>query len=144
MRPASLGVVGQDDVTSMQVVLQGLHLKPDGVLHGAEVNGNVRRVGNEAAGVIEEGAAEVEPLLDVGGDGGSLKNAAHLFCDGHEPVREDRELNGVQLGADFSSQVVADVDANVALTGDLEPAVRLHQDGAQLVHHYARTDCGVA
>ena len=143
MRPAGLGVVGQDDVTAMQVALQGVHLEPDGVLHRPEVNRNVRRIGDEATGVVEEGAAKVQPLLDVGGDGGPLEDPPHLLGDGHEPVGEDRQLDGVQFGADFSSQVMANLDANVALAGDLKPTVRLHQDGAQLVHDYARTDGGV-
>jgi hypothetical protein len=34
-------------------------------LHRAQVDGNVRRVGHQAAGGIEERAREVEPLLDV-------------------------------------------------------------------------------
>lgn len=39
----------------------------------------MRRVGYEPAGVVKEGAAEVQTLFDVCGDGGPLQDSAHLF-----------------------------------------------------------------
>lgn len=44
----------------------------------------------------EECTGEVQPLLDVGGDGCSLQGPPHLLGYAHEPVREDAQLDRVQ------------------------------------------------
>ena len=55
------------------------HLVLDRLLHGPQVNGDVRRVGHETAVWSEHRAGEVQTFLDVGGDGGSLENSTHLL-----------------------------------------------------------------
>lgn len=73
---------------------------PDGLPHGAEVHRDVRCVGDQVAVRVEEGAGEVEPLLDVDGVGGVLQAHAHLLGDGHEEVVEDLQHDRVDPGAD--------------------------------------------
>lgn len=122
----------------------------------------MRRVGNQAAVGSKHGAGKVETLLDVGGNGGSLENSAHLLCrrretdarirydpsnqatsrfcsnpldcgprtcDAHEAVREDGELDGVELGAEGAAAVGTHRQADVAGFGQAGLTVGLHQDG---------------
>jgi chemotaxis signal transduction protein len=48
---------------------------------------------------VEEGAGEVQPLLDVHRVGGVLQPQAHLLGDVHEQVVEHLEHHRVGLGA---------------------------------------------
>ena len=48
------------------------------------MHGHVRRVGDEIAFPVEQGTAEIQPLLDVHGVSGVLQREAHLLCDAHE------------------------------------------------------------
>ena len=59
--------------------------------HGSEVNGHVRRICDERALRIEEGAGKIETLTDVYRDCGRLQHGAHLLRDLHEPVIEELE-----------------------------------------------------
>ncbi len=61
---------------------------------------HVRRVGDKASLAVEQGAGEVEPLLDVDRIGGVLQRHAHLLGDRHEEMVEDLEHDRVGLGAD--------------------------------------------
>eukprot|EP00982_Pelagococcus_subviridis_P008144 30817-Pelagococcus_subviridis.AAC.1 len=63
--------------------------------HRAEVHGDVRRVGDEAAVGAEQRAAEVQTLFDVRRRGRALQRSAHLLRDAHEPVVEYRQLDRV-------------------------------------------------
>ena len=61
---------------------------------------HVRRVGDQIAFRVEDGAGEVQPLLDVHRIGRVLQGRAHLLCDGHEEVVEDLQHHRVDLRAD--------------------------------------------
>ena len=65
---------------------------------GAEMDGDVRRVDHQLARRIQQGAREVEPLLDVGGDRRALKPLSHLPRDGREAVGEQLQLDGFGPG----------------------------------------------
>ena len=52
----------------------------------AEMHGDMGGIGDELAVGIEQGAGEVQPLLDVGGKGRALQYRAHLFRDRHEEI----------------------------------------------------------
>lgn len=69
----------------------------DGLAHGAEVDGDVGRVGDEVALGVEEGAGEVEAFLDVDRVGGVLQAHAHLLGDGHEEAVEDLQEDRVHV-----------------------------------------------
>ena len=58
--------------------------------------------------------------------------------NGHEPMREDGELDRVEFGPDLFPELVPDLDSDVSLPSDCETTVRLNQDRAQLVHDDAR------
>ena len=66
------GVVGDEDVAALELAAPDLGLRPDAGAHAAEVDGEVGRVGDEAAGRDEEGAAVVEALFNVRADRGLL------------------------------------------------------------------------
>lgn len=104
------GVVAQDDVPLPQVLTQvadlqrhreglsgspggrgsrsrggprGLsYLELDSLLHGTQVDRDVGGIGHQPPVRPEECAGEVQPLLDVGGDGRPLQDPAHLLCRG--------------------------------------------------------------
>lgn len=60
------------------------HLVLDSLLHGSQVDGDVRRVGHQTSILSKHSTGEVKSLLDVRGDGGSLQNSAHLLCRGRQ------------------------------------------------------------
>jgi len=57
-------------------------------------------VGDELAVAVENGAGEVETLLDVHRVGGVLKCNAHLLGDRHEEIVEDLQHDRIGLGSD--------------------------------------------
>ena len=61
-----------------------VYLVTDGFRHGAQVDGQVGRIGDQGAVRAEQGAAEVQALLDVHADGGALQHSAHLLSYAHE------------------------------------------------------------
>ncbi len=72
----------------------------DALTHGAKMNGNVRRIRDEAASRIEDCAGKVESLLDIHRMGSVLKDDTHLFRDGHEQVVENLQHHRVDIRAD--------------------------------------------
>ena len=90
---AEAGVVGHHHVAGRHGdrLAQAAHAEAE----RPEVDGDVRRVDHQLAGRIEQGAGEVEPLLDVGGDGGALEPLPHLPGDRGEAVSEQLELDGL-------------------------------------------------
>jgi hypothetical protein len=142
MASAGARMIGQDDVTFENVVAQRLDLILDGFLHGAQVYGNVGSVGDESAFGPEKSAGKVEAFLDVGGDGGALKDASHLFRDRHETMRKYGELDGVEIGTDARNHPSltgmrgvfddADFDANVAETRDSGDGLGRDEDGGSV------------
>ena len=55
MAAASCWVVGHDDITLMNIITKGLHLVLHCFLHGPQMNGNVRGVGNQTPIWAKEG-----------------------------------------------------------------------------------------
>jgi hypothetical protein len=91
MGAAEGGVVGHHDIP----LLHGDRL-PEAAhaeAQGAQVDGDVRGVDHQLARRVEQGAGEIEALLDVGGDGGALEHFAHLPGDRREAMGEQLELN---------------------------------------------------
>ena len=78
VRPTGLGVVGQYDVTVVDLSGQRRHLVPDRGLHGSKVDWDVGSIGDEASVGTKQGAREIQPFFDVSRYGGSLQNTAHL------------------------------------------------------------------
>jgi len=64
--------------------------------HAAQVDGDVGRLGAEPAGTVEYGAGEIEPVADIGREGGVAQHRAHFVTDGLEPTGEQAEFYGIQ------------------------------------------------
>lgn len=77
-------------------------LEPDGRGHGAQVHGQVRRVGDQRASGVEERAAEVQALLDVDADAGALQSAAHLLRQPHEPAEMRTQHSSIRRPLGFA------------------------------------------
>ena len=61
------------------------------------MDGDEGRIGDEVAVGGEEGAGEVEALLDVRADRRLLQRPAHRLRDAHEPVSKERQQDRVCL-----------------------------------------------
>ena len=95
---------------------------------------------------VEDGAGEVEPLLDVDRIGGVLQRHAHLLGDRHEEVVEDLEHDRVGLGAERGLALLL-LDAaqqDVVPGGDLGLPARLDDDGLVALDEQRRAVDAVA
>mmetsp|Transcript_54698 Transcript_54698/g.119923 ORF Transcript_54698/g.119923 Transcript_54698/m.119923 type:complete len:423 (+) Transcript_54698:641-1909(+) len=95
--PRQLRVVRHQHVPLLQVLPAEFNLLLHGITHGSQVDWHVGGVGHQAAVRGEQGAGEVQPLLDVHADARALEGAAHLLGDAHETVGEDPQHHWVQL-----------------------------------------------
>ncbi|MNK60659.1 hypothetical protein D3C87_798010 [compost metagenome] len=98
MRAAVVRVVQHVDVARPHGARIARHDGADALAHGTQVHGHVRRVGDQMALRVEDGAAEIEPLLDVDGMGRILQAQPHLLGDRHEQVIENFQHHGVGIG----------------------------------------------
>lgn len=78
------------------------YLKLHCLLHGPQMNRNVGCVGHEPPVRPKERTREVQPLLDVGGDGCALQDASHLLCGGEGrrhsgPLHSARSLDSLLM-----------------------------------------------
>ena len=92
---------------------------------------HVRRVGDERAIAVEDGAGEIQPLLDVDRIGGVLQRHAHLFGDRHEEVVEHLQHDRIGLGAErrLPALLLDAAQQHVVLGGDFGLPARLDDDG---------------
>ena len=75
-------MIGEEDVARTHLFTGAqrvFDLILDRLLHGAEMDGNVRRVGDQATGRVEHCATVVQTLLDVGRHGRALKYSNQSF-----------------------------------------------------------------
>src|SRR5712692_9887142 len=63
------------------------------VRHRAEVDGNVLRLHDHPAALVEERGRAVAPLFDVRGERGAHEHHAHLLGDGAQTAADDLELD---------------------------------------------------
>ena len=84
-----VGRIQRIDVTGLYggFVFADHHL--DAFAHRSQMHGHVRRVGDQAAVAVEDGAGKVEPFLDVDRIGRVGQGRPHLFGDRHEQVVEN-------------------------------------------------------
>ncbi len=90
VRPARVRVVEDPDVSRRRVVRRD---RGDRVRHRAEVHGDVLRLRDHPAALVEERRRAVAALLDVGGERGADQHGAHLLRDRAEGLAENLELN---------------------------------------------------
>ncbi len=139
MAPAFHGVIGHPHVAGLEGgPLQG-PLPPDRLPHGSQMDRLVRRVGHEVARRPEHRAGVILPFLDVGGDRGALQRPPHLFRDRHEPVAEDRELDGIVFRPDPAESLLRNVYFHVAGPGDPRRAFRFHHQRGGRMDQNRRT-----
>lgn len=74
VRSSGARMIREDHVAPRELAFEGFHLELNGLLHGAQVHGYVRSIGNQPAIRSENRTGEVQTLLDIRGDGGPLKN----------------------------------------------------------------------
>ncbi len=94
MGAARVGIVQGEGVAGTQPRMPVAH-RSDAGAHRAQVHRHVRGVGDEAAVGVEQGAGEVEPLLDVHRAGGALQRGAHGLGHAHEAAVEQLQGHGI-------------------------------------------------
>ena len=94
VRPAAIRIVRQHHIARLQVGIVGQH-EFDRLAHRPQMHRNVRGVDDQLPRPIEQRAAVVQPLLDVGGDRCPPERLAHLLGDAGEEVVEDFEPNRI-------------------------------------------------
>ena len=102
VRAAIIGRVQHPHIARLERVGFAQH-RLDAPVHRAEMDGNMRGVRDQPPARIENGAGEVEPLLDVDRARGVLQRIAHLLGDRDEEIVEHFEQDriGMLAGARF-------------------------------------------
>ena len=103
------------------------------------MHGQVGGVGHQIAVGSEQGAGEIQTLLDVGGDGGLLQHAAHLLGDGHEQVAENGQLNRIHLRFQRVPPVFVDLDLDITEGADGRLTTRFDNNGGRFLDDDRRT-----
>lgn len=104
-------------------VAVGSYLELDGLLHGTQVDRDVGGIGHQPPVWAKECAGEVQPLLDVGGDGRALQDPAHLLCGaapGHGRASAERPCPSPTLPARHHQPPGPTCDAHEAVGEDGE------------------------
>ena len=65
MRAAVVGVVEHINIARVHGGCVFPHHGLDALAHGTQMHRHVRRIGNQVASSVEQGAAKVQPFLDV-------------------------------------------------------------------------------
>ena len=125
------------------VVQHGAHA----LAHRAEMHRHVRRVGHQEALGIEDGAGEVQPLLDVHAHRGVLQHRAGLFGDVHEQVVEQLQqhrIGPIAAGGDARRQRLGAAQHHVVERGDFRGPAGLHHGGGVGLADQRRTGDAIA
>ncbi len=105
MRAAVIGRVQHIDVARLHAAPVGaLRARADhrahAFAHRAQMNRQMRRVGDKRSGAVEQRAGKIQPLLDIHRIGGVLQRHAHLLGDRHEEIVEHFQHHRIDAGAD--------------------------------------------
>src|SRR5262245_5614228 len=111
MRAAVVRVVQDINVARLYAARVPADHRLNALAHRPQMHRHVRRVGDEIAFGVEEGAGEIEPLLDVDRVGGVGQTQAHLFGDRHEKVIEDLQHHRIDRRA-YGAPVFARYDSD--------------------------------
>ncbi|KAH3670386.1 hypothetical protein OGAPHI_000901 [Ogataea philodendri] len=90
-------VIGSKNITFLDLISPVLDGVLDTEAHGSQVDWNVRSVGGQVTVFIEQRTREVHSFLDIGGNRNLLQSSSHIFGDEHEPIREHRQQNRINI-----------------------------------------------
>ena len=93
---AGKGIVQREGFAGVQhrmAIANGAHAGA----HTAQMDGHVRRIGDQAAVGVEQGAGKIQPLLDIHGMRRALQGRAHRLGDPHETAVEQLQRHGIGL-----------------------------------------------
>ena len=86
-------VVGHDHIARCKRV--GGKDMPQGHGHGAEMDRDMGRLGDEVAPAVKDGAGKIPPFLDIGGKGGAGEDNAHFLGNGGKELVEDFNFDDI-------------------------------------------------
>ncbi len=84
MRAAMIGIVQHECIARLEAWSVPRNHGAHRVAHAAEMDGNMRRIGDQPAVSIEERAGEIHALFDIDRMGGVGQHRSHLLCHRHE------------------------------------------------------------
>src|SRR5262249_28603552 len=126
MCPAIIGRIQHVDVSGLELLAKLAAYSLDAPIHRAEMNRDVRGVGDEPSPRVEDRAGEIEPLLDIDRARCVLQRVAHLLCDRGEQIVEDFEHHRVGALAHAGGLLLGDARQHeVIARGDLGLPFRL-------------------
>ena len=143
---AAIGRVGRVHVAGLEVAVVGIDDGPNRFAHRAEMDRDVRGVGDELAVPVEQRAGEIQPLLDVDRMSGIGQGYAHLLGDGHEQIVEHLQHDWIDVGADrdpLRAGLVAG-QHQIVVGADLGLPARFDQGGRAGFAENRRADDAVA
>ena len=99
MRAAVIGGIQDIGITGPHAPLVGLDDGFNRLAHRAQMNRNVRSVGDQAPVRCEDGAREIQPFFDIHRVGRIGQRRAHLLGDRHKEVVKHLQHHRVGRGA---------------------------------------------
>ena len=143
---AGVGGVQGVNVARLDAALVGFDDGLDGLSHGTQMHRHMGGVGHQAAGGVEQGAGEVQPLLDVHRVGGVAQGGAHLLGDGHEQVVEHLQHHRVRVSAHRFGFLPLDIALQQQVAAAIEGAAPagLQDDGGGGFDDDGRADHALA
>ena len=122
----------------------GIEGRLDAGVHRSEVYRHVRRIGDQLAVRIEQGAGKIQPLLDVDRVRGVLQHRAHLLGNVHEAVVEYFQEHRIRNFADGFDATLARLASKKQVPPGLRrsgPAGRHDRGGVVLGNNRRPLDC---
>ena len=146
MRAAVIGRVQHPHIAGREIAADLAPHGLDAAVHRAEMHRDMRGVGDEPAVAIEDGAGEVEPLLDVDRARGVLQRIAHLLGNRGEALVEHFEQHWIDAGAERGPRFAFAHagEQQMVLRRDLCLPVRLDHDGLMRLDDEGRAQDAMA
>ena len=132
-------------ITEEGVVIDNFRLVSEGVLEATAAR-DLLLSGDYPCRNVEQGAGEVQPLLDIDRVGRVLQRRAHLVGDGHELVVEDFEHDRVYGGSHgvLPRQPFDPAQQQIATRQALRPPARLDHGRARVFGQQRRAVDGLS
>src|SRR5258708_30017181 len=135
---AAIGIIkiigaAAKDAAAVPLFSSRLDDPPDALAHRAQMNGNMRSIGDERALLVEDRAGKIEPLLDIDARCRRLERDSHFLGNRHEEIVENFEANRIDICADGLGAAERDY------SGENESPIEGPFGAPPLPHEYGRS-----
>ena len=91
--PTKIRIVKHQHIPALPLLL--LYQVAHGKSHTPQVHRDMRSLRKQLAAGPEQGAGEIQPVLDIGGECGALQHQPHLVADGRDTTGKQLEFDRV-------------------------------------------------